>query len=200
VYEEFAAGAGEIVPAGGCADHVGRICRAAACAAAGAADADSQADRTPGLIVVLIFIIQNPRAVNISFHLEVLVDRMRREFKVEANIGRPQVAYRETIRKKVEKVEWALTSGCRWPWRCCSLLSGPRTPGGPGSLAAPPHRPIPITVLEFCTLAQRRLGQAGAGLSPPSGPRQRPDRAGDRRAERAAARPAARRPRRGLAG
>jgi elongation factor G len=39
-----------------------------------------------------------------ELHLEVLVDRMRREFKVEANIGRPQVAYRETVRKKVEKV------------------------------------------------------------------------------------------------
>jgi elongation factor G len=41
-----------------------------------------------------------------ELHLEVLVDRMRREFKVEANIGRPQVAYRETVRKKVEKVEY----------------------------------------------------------------------------------------------
>jgi len=41
-----------------------------------------------------------------ELHLEVLVDRMRREFKVEANIGRPQVAYRETIRSKVEKVEY----------------------------------------------------------------------------------------------
>ena len=41
-----------------------------------------------------------------ELHLEVLVERMRREFKVEANIGRPQVAYRETIRKKVEKVEY----------------------------------------------------------------------------------------------
>jgi elongation factor G len=39
-----------------------------------------------------------------ELHLEVLVDRMRREFKVEANIGRPQVAYRETVRKAVEKV------------------------------------------------------------------------------------------------
>ena len=39
-----------------------------------------------------------------ELHLEVLVERMRREFKVEANIGKPQVAYRETIRKKVEKV------------------------------------------------------------------------------------------------
>jgi elongation factor G len=41
-----------------------------------------------------------------ELHLEVLVDRMKREFKVEANIGKPQVAYRETVRKKVEKVEY----------------------------------------------------------------------------------------------
>ncbi len=36
-----------------------------------------------------------------ELHLEIVIDRMRREFKVEANIGRPQVAYKETIRKKV---------------------------------------------------------------------------------------------------
>jgi elongation factor G len=41
-----------------------------------------------------------------ELHLEILVDRMKREFHVEANIGRPQVAYRETIRKKVEKVDY----------------------------------------------------------------------------------------------
>jgi elongation factor G len=41
-----------------------------------------------------------------ELHLEVLVDRMRREFGVEANVGKPQVAYRETIRRKVEKVEY----------------------------------------------------------------------------------------------
>jgi elongation factor G len=41
-----------------------------------------------------------------ELHLDVFVDRMRREFKVEANVGKPQVAYRETIRKKVEKVEY----------------------------------------------------------------------------------------------
>jgi len=40
-----------------------------------------------------------------ELHLEILVDRMLREFKVDANVGRPQVAYRETIRKSVEKVE-----------------------------------------------------------------------------------------------
>jgi elongation factor G len=40
-----------------------------------------------------------------ELHLEILVDRMLREFKVEANVGAPQVAYRETIRKGVNKVE-----------------------------------------------------------------------------------------------
>jgi elongation factor G len=40
-----------------------------------------------------------------ELHLEVIVDRMLREFKVEANVGKPQVAYRETIRKQVQKVE-----------------------------------------------------------------------------------------------
>jgi elongation factor G len=41
-----------------------------------------------------------------ELHLEILVDRMRREFKVEANVGKPQVAYRETIRRAVEKYDY----------------------------------------------------------------------------------------------
>jgi elongation factor G len=41
-----------------------------------------------------------------ELHLDILVDRMRREFKVEANIGKPQVAYRETIRKTVDKHDY----------------------------------------------------------------------------------------------
>ncbi|MBX9958830.1 MAG: elongation factor G [Burkholderiaceae bacterium] len=40
-----------------------------------------------------------------ELHLEIIVDRMKREFSVEANVGKPQVAYRETIRKKVTDVE-----------------------------------------------------------------------------------------------
>jgi elongation factor G len=40
-----------------------------------------------------------------ELHLEIIVDRLKREFSVEANIGRPQVAYRETIRSRAEKVE-----------------------------------------------------------------------------------------------
>jgi elongation factor G len=40
-----------------------------------------------------------------ELHLEIIVDRLLREFKVDANVGRPQVAYRETVRNRVEKVE-----------------------------------------------------------------------------------------------
>jgi elongation factor G len=41
-----------------------------------------------------------------ELHLDVLVDRMKREFRVEANVGKPQVAYRETIRKTVERIDY----------------------------------------------------------------------------------------------
>lgn len=41
-----------------------------------------------------------------ELHLDILVDRMKREFRVEANVGKPQVAYRETIKKAVEKVDY----------------------------------------------------------------------------------------------
>jgi elongation factor G len=49
-----------------------------------------------------------------ELHLEVLVDRMKREFRVEANVGKPQVAYRETIKKKVEKVDYTHKKADRW--------------------------------------------------------------------------------------
>lgn len=50
-----------------------------------------------------------------ELHLEIIVDRMQREFKVDANVGRPQVAYREMVKKKVEKVDvkYARQSGGR---------------------------------------------------------------------------------------
>ena len=45
-----------------------------------------------------------------ELHLEIIVDRMKREFKVEANVGQPQVAYRETIRKDGVEVQKANSS------------------------------------------------------------------------------------------
>src|SRR5690606_25251760 len=70
-----------------------------------------------------------------ELHLDVLVDRMRREFNVEANIGRPQVSYRETIRRKVERVEHVhkkQTGGSgQYAKVIISLEPLPLTPDGP---------------------------------------------------------------------
>ena len=49
-----------------------------------------------------------------ELHLDILVDRMRREFKVEANVGKPQVAYRETIRKAGREVRLHAQEADRW--------------------------------------------------------------------------------------
>src|SRR5688500_16796834 len=66
-----------------------------------------------------------------ELHLEIIVDRMQREFKVDANIGRPQVAYRETIRKRVEKVEgkFVRQSGGRGQYGHCVINMQPSNPG-----------------------------------------------------------------------
>ncbi|MDA1062344.1 MAG: elongation factor G [Chloroflexi bacterium] len=65
-----------------------------------------------------------------ELHLEVIVDRMRREFRVEANVGRPQVAYRETISHEV-KVEgrFVRQTGGRGQYGHCVLVVTPREPG-----------------------------------------------------------------------
>ncbi|MDO5680109.1 MAG: elongation factor G [Pelistega sp.] len=67
-----------------------------------------------------------------ELHLEVLVDRMKREFNVEANVGKPQVAYRETIRKTVEDVEgkFVKQSGGRGQYGHVVLKLEPLEPGG----------------------------------------------------------------------
>jgi elongation factor G len=67
-----------------------------------------------------------------ELHLEVLVDRMLREFSVDANVGKPQVAYRETIRKKVEKVEcrYIRQSGGRGQYGHVVISLEPTGPGG----------------------------------------------------------------------
>jgi elongation factor G len=67
-----------------------------------------------------------------ELHLEVLVDRMLREFSVDANVGKPQVAYRETIRKTVEKVEerYIRQSGGRGQYGHVVITVEPTGPGG----------------------------------------------------------------------
>ena len=67
-----------------------------------------------------------------ELHLEVLVDRMKREFGVEANVGKPQVAYRETIRKVCEEVEgkFVKQSGGRGQYGHVVLKVEPLPPGG----------------------------------------------------------------------
>ncbi|MEP6623707.1 MAG: elongation factor G [Acidimicrobiia bacterium] len=67
-----------------------------------------------------------------ELHLEVLVDRMMREFGVEANVGKPQVAYRETITKRVEKVEekYVRQTGGRGQYGHVVLTLEPTGPGG----------------------------------------------------------------------
>ncbi|MGO9342009.1 MAG: elongation factor G [Acidimicrobiales bacterium] len=67
-----------------------------------------------------------------ELHLEVLVDRMLREFSVDANVGKPQVAYRETIRKTAEKVEgrYIRQSGGRGQYGHVVITIEPTGPGG----------------------------------------------------------------------
>jgi elongation factor G len=67
-----------------------------------------------------------------ELHLEVLVDRMLREFSVDANVGKPQVAYRETIRKSVEKVEerYVRQTGGRGQYGHVVISAEPTGPGG----------------------------------------------------------------------
>lgn len=69
-----------------------------------------------------------------ELHLEILVDRMRREFNVEANVGKPQVAYRETIRKVCDEVEgkFVKQSGGRGQYGHVVLKLEPLPPGGAG--------------------------------------------------------------------
>jgi elongation factor G len=67
-----------------------------------------------------------------ELHLEVLVDRMKREFNVDANVGKPQVAYRETITKPIDKVEvrYVRQTGGRGQYAHVVLGLEPTGPGG----------------------------------------------------------------------
>ncbi len=65
-----------------------------------------------------------------ELHLDIIVDRMKREFKVEANIGQPQVAYRETIKAKAEaEGKYIRQSGGRGQYGHCWLRVEPNEPG-----------------------------------------------------------------------
>jgi elongation factor G len=65
-----------------------------------------------------------------ELHLDILVDRMKREFKVEANIGRPQVAYRETVRQEVEaEGKFVRQSGGRGQYGHVKIRLTPLQPG-----------------------------------------------------------------------
>ena len=65
-----------------------------------------------------------------ELHLEIIVDRMMREFKVEANVGKPMVAYRETIRKRVEcEGKFVRQSGGRGQYGHVKLIVEPNEPG-----------------------------------------------------------------------
>jgi elongation factor G len=69
-----------------------------------------------------------------ELHLEIIVDRMKREFGVEASVGKPQVAYRETIRKSVDEVEgkFVKQSGGRGQYGHVVIKLEPLPPGGAG--------------------------------------------------------------------
>ncbi|ACL74704.1 elongation factor G [Ruminiclostridium cellulolyticum] len=65
-----------------------------------------------------------------ELHLDIIVDRMLREFKVEANVGNPQVSYKETIRKAVKsEMKYARQSGGKGQYGHCVIELEPREPG-----------------------------------------------------------------------
>jgi len=65
-----------------------------------------------------------------ELHLEIIVDRLRREFKVDVNVGKPQVAYRETIRNRVEvEGKYIKQSGGRGQYGHCKIIMEPKEPG-----------------------------------------------------------------------
>jgi elongation factor G len=67
-----------------------------------------------------------------ELHLEIIVDRLKREFSVDANVGRPQVAYRETVSKRVERVEgrFVRQTGGRGQYGHAIVNVEPTEPGG----------------------------------------------------------------------
>jgi elongation factor G len=74
-----------------------------------------------------------------ELHLEIIVDRMKREFNVEANVGKPQVAYRETIRSTVKDVDgkFVRQSGGKGQYGHVVLTLEPKKPARASSSSTP---------------------------------------------------------------
>ncbi len=89
-----------------------------------------------------------------ELHLEIIVDRMKREFGVEANIGRPQVTYRETLRKKVTDVEGKF------------VCASPAAKGSAGHVVLTLEPLEPGSGFVFRGRHQRRRGAARAASLP----------------------------------
>ena len=90
-----------------------------------------------------------------ELHLEVIVDRLLREFKVEANVGKPQVAYRETIRKKV--TQGASSFGSREAAASTATLSWISSRTSPERVLSSSTRSLAV----WCPRSTSRCRQAG---------------------------------------
>ena len=76
-------------------------------------------------------------------HLEIIVDRLLREFKVEANVGKPQVSYRETIRKSVEaEGKYVRQSGGKGQYGHCKIRMEPQEPAKDTNLSTQPSAAV----------------------------------------------------------
>ena len=93
-----------------------------------------------------------------ELHLEIIVDRLLREFKVEANVGKPQVAYRETFRKSVEaEGKYVRQSGGKGQYGHCKLRLEPLEPGtGTSSSTKRSAAPSPRSISPPSTRASRK--------------------------------------------
>lgn len=86
-----------------------------------------------------------------ELHLEIIVDRLLREFKVEANIGRPQVAYKETIRRPAESdMKYARQSGGKGQYGHVKIKIEPGEPW---------QRDMCLKILLWAVLFQRNISQ-----------------------------------------
>ena len=103
-----------------------------------------------------------------ELHLEVLVDRMLREFNVDATVGKPQVAYRETITQPVEKIESTATSSRPAARASSPTWSSASSPPGPAAATSSSTRspaaviPARVHPCGRCQGIQQALESGGA--------------------------------------